>query len=641
MGGALLLLAAGSARADPAPAEQPAPVGQVETRARRVEAADEAASREEISREELRELRAPTLLETLSRRVPWMHATGDGSGLHGIAAGSTGALRLRGLGGQPTTQVLVVWDGVPDFHGVFGHPLPDLYVGALLESVEVISGGAGVRWGTNAGGGALVLRSRWRDAPGWELDASAGAGQLGTHRAQAAALGRAGPWQLALAATTRRTDGARQGAGGATHSAQAAARLTHGRGALTVRARHGQLEGRDPGPLSAPRRGAWYRARRSVLSTQWGTGQERWAARALLFGAIGRNLIADGFEARDLHLGARLEAAARPGRWLELMGGLAADRLDGRVLQRAEGRELPVEPVTTAAPWTQATLRPLESVALVAGGRWLFGLREGGEPLYVLGASWWAWPGGRVRARLSRDVRQPTIRERYLPLPVANPSLRPERSRTAEIGVEQYVGRKLEVRLTGFQTRAMDLIRAFGVFPYAELVNVDDVRFWGAEGLVIHRPLQALELGAGGGWTQVGRYTALSPAGRAAAWVRWSQESLRASLTGSWAGPRYARNYQREPMPPLLDVSARAGWRPIPRAEIFGEAYNLLDRSNPALPGYPSAGRRLFVGLRVQLEHDPEAPPHEQLGSSSSPIMSPTSPASSRTGRSIHGGLLR
>jgi len=51
--------------------------------------------------------------EALSQRMGDMYVPGRGA-MHGVGNGATGGIRIRGLGGSPNSQVLVVEDGVPD-----------------------------------------------------------------------------------------------------------------------------------------------------------------------------------------------------------------------------------------------------------------------------------------------------------------------------------------------------------------------------------------------------------------------------------------------------------------------------------------------------------------------------------------------
>ena len=82
------------------------------------------------------------LLPILNGRVPGLFVTERGVMGFGVAANAAGQISIRGIGGSPTTRVLMLIDGHPQYMGIFGHPLPDAYVASDIERVEVIRGPA-------------------------------------------------------------------------------------------------------------------------------------------------------------------------------------------------------------------------------------------------------------------------------------------------------------------------------------------------------------------------------------------------------------------------------------------------------------------------------------------------------------------
>ena len=76
------------------------------------------------------------------------------------ASGAAGGISIRGIGGSPNTQMLVLIDGHPQFMGLMGHPLPDAYVASDVERVEVVRGPASILYGTNAMGGVINIITR-------------------------------------------------------------------------------------------------------------------------------------------------------------------------------------------------------------------------------------------------------------------------------------------------------------------------------------------------------------------------------------------------------------------------------------------------------------------------------------------------
>ena len=89
-----------------------------------------------VDRTQIEESNESALLPILNGRVPGLFVTERGVTGFGVAAGSAGQISIRGIGGSPTTGVLMLIDGHPQFMGIMGHPLPDSYVASDVERVE-------------------------------------------------------------------------------------------------------------------------------------------------------------------------------------------------------------------------------------------------------------------------------------------------------------------------------------------------------------------------------------------------------------------------------------------------------------------------------------------------------------------------
>lgn len=97
-----------------------------------------------------------SLLDALSEEVPGLFVPQRGLIGYGIE-NSAGTISIRGLGGNPTTEVLVMIDGIPQFMGLYGHPLSDSYLSEDAARVEVIRGPGSMLYGTNAMGGVINI----------------------------------------------------------------------------------------------------------------------------------------------------------------------------------------------------------------------------------------------------------------------------------------------------------------------------------------------------------------------------------------------------------------------------------------------------------------------------------------------------
>jgi outer membrane receptor protein involved in Fe transport len=135
-----------------------------------------------ITHDEIEQSGESAILPVISQQVPGVFVTERGMTGFGVANGAAGQINIRGLGGNPTTQVLILIDGHPQFMGLMGHPLPDAYVSSDIEKVEIIRGPASILYGSNAFGGVINIITRKQHSDGITLNAKALYGSYDTRK---------------------------------------------------------------------------------------------------------------------------------------------------------------------------------------------------------------------------------------------------------------------------------------------------------------------------------------------------------------------------------------------------------------------------------------------------------------------------
>lgn len=109
-----------------------------------------------VSGEELENAGSTQVLSILSGRVPSLFVTERSIFGFGVSSsGGSGHIKMRGVGGDRASAVLMMLDGQPQFAGIYSHHVADFYNKDYVDRVEVLRGPASVLYGSNAMAGTI------------------------------------------------------------------------------------------------------------------------------------------------------------------------------------------------------------------------------------------------------------------------------------------------------------------------------------------------------------------------------------------------------------------------------------------------------------------------------------------------------
>lgn len=583
-----------------------------------------------------------THLADALRRVPGATVVGSGS------VGSQTALFLRG--GQ-SNYVRVLVDGV-----VANDPGGAIDLSRLtlddVERVEVVRGPVSVLYGSEAVTGVIQLFTRSGAGPR-AVRAEFGGGSHGALRASLGTSGQTGPVRWTLQGDRHRSDGIlpfnnaylNDGvAASAGYSPDASSDLR-----LTARYNSSNFQYPTASDGTVEDRNAHNTQHRLLLSLDAG---RRWTDRVEtrvqltsseflprtidaadnaadtlgFFGYSSRATVTRRIA--DLRTNVRLRGAQH----LTVGAEYGRDHENGSSLSQSEYGDFPGE--FTAARDNRALYIQLLGdrgpVSYTVGGRLDDNSAFGEFGTARLGVAVRATSALTLRASAGNAFKAPSFFENFAEgFTVGNPALKPEITRSAELGADAVLARGVSIRVTAFMQRFKDLVQYDGGAPPGE-PNYHNIAAANAGGVEVEGALPELFgfVAAGGyTWTRTRVRRAGFDSGASATFVEGGRllrrpehlASVRiarrvsdvgaVTLTATRTGQREDRDFSSYPatialLKPYTTVDLATELR-VPESWFAGgriviRAENLFDAAYRQIVGFDAPGRTLYAGLKLQ-----------------------------------------
>ncbi|MDD3359829.1 MAG: TonB-dependent receptor, partial [Parabacteroides sp.] len=426
-----------------------------------------------IDRNEIEASSESALLPVLSQRVPGLFVTQKGITGFGVSEGAAGTVNIRGVG--QSNKVLVLFDGQPQWAGVFGHALPDTYVASDVERVEVIRGPGSLLYGSNAMGGVINIITRHQKEEGRTTQARVMYGSYNTQKYMINTGYNAGKFSSFISINHDRTDG---------HRMDSEFRMTNGFAKLGYTLTdHYKVTGdlslakskyQNPGKITAPIRDNIMDILRGTTSFAVENKYEKSSGAVRAFYNWGNHEINDGlpvfssvanngylFRSDDHNYGVLLYQSFRLLKDNLFTVGVDYKNWGGHAWNDSiigPDKDLVDKSVSETAGYIIMQQDLFEKVSLNAGVRYEHNSIFGGEWVPQAGITYRPVPGNTLKASLSKGFRSPNLREMYMFLP-QNPDLKPERMMNYEMSVGQsLLEGKLFAELTAFYIDGSNMI---------------------------------------------------------------------------------------------------------------------------------------------------------------------------------------
>ena len=456
-----------------------------------------------VGRPQLEASQQTSVLPVLNSQVPGFFSTSRGVMGYGVATGASGQMSLRGIGGPaqaglPTTGLLVLIDGHPQYMGLMGHPIADAYQTMMAERVEVLRGSASVLYGSNAMGGVINIVTRKMQEDGIRTNINIGAGSYGSIQTEATNRIRKGRFSSTVTASYNRTDGHR--ADMAFEQYGGYAKLGYDFtdnwkvwGDVNVT----RFNATNPGSVMKPYIDNDQRITRGMTSFALENYYEKTSGALSFFYNWGDHWINDGyqpggeplqyrFNSNDQMLGVSWYQSVQLFQGNRLTVGADYFHFGGEAWnQFFDGhRETSAnKSLNEVAGYVDFRQDIAAWLTLDAGARVDYHSQTGTEFIPQVGLAFHLPENAEIKAMASKGFRNPTIREMYM-FPPQNPDLKPEKLWNYELSFSQrLMDNRLSYGLNVFYINGENLIIRLPNPNGSGMLNQNsgEIENWGAE----------------------------------------------------------------------------------------------------------------------------------------------------------------
>jgi iron complex outermembrane receptor protein len=563
-----------------------------------------------VTGEELEESSESAILPILSERIPGLFVTERGVTGFGISTGSAGTVNIHGVGGG--NKVLMLFDGQPQWAGIFGHHIPDTYASSDAERVEVIRGPASLLYGSNAMGGVINIITKKADEDGIHGRGRFLYGSYNTQKYMTNIGGKKDKLNAYLSINHDRTDGQRD---------DSDFKITNGYLKLGYDvSEHWKASGNviladfnstNPGALTQPMYDNWAEALRGTYSFSVNNHYNQMSGAIQGFYNFGKHKINDGyttggnprsflFRSDDYNAGFSIYESFRFLSGSLLTAGFDFKQWGGHAWNdsiNGKRGEIIDKSVNEYAPYLLFQQTYLDKVTVNIGTRLEINETYGEEWVPQIGVAYRASDKTSFKASASKGFRSPNIRELYMFVP-ANPDLKPEYMNNYDLSyIQKLFDNKFEVEFTAYFANGENMITVTMVDGKPKNVNTGEFINKGFEFALKYDISPSFYLSGNYSFLQSDIKITGAPRHQAFINANWKISDFRLAAGYQFVSGLYTDEATTPNKETYGLLSARASYSPLKCISFFVNGENLTDTSYQMYTGFPMPGAVVMGGF--------------------------------------------
>ncbi len=550
------------------------------------------------------------VLPTLTEQVPGLFVSSRGVLGYGVSTGAAGGIKVRGIGSSADLLVLV--DGLPQYAGLYGHPIADAYQTMLASKVEVVRGPASMIYGSNAMGGVVNIVTQQMATDGVSTNVNLQGGSYGTFEATATNRLRKGKFSSMAGVNYGRTDGHR--AHSAFEQVSGFAKIGYDftqNWSVTGDVNVTYFESSNPGEVSNPMIDNDMLITRGMAALSLTNEYHRTSGALRVFYNWGHHHINDGYHpggsprtAFYLH-DDRMGGFSLYQSWCAFTGNRTTAGVDfrhygGHAWNRAMAdgaiSEIAKRSVNEVAGYVDFRQDLAPWLIFDAGVRWNHHAVSGSEWV-PQGSVTFLLPGdATLRAIVSKGFRNATLRELYMYRP-ANADLKPERLMNYELAYRQHLlhGR-LMVGVNVFYLKADNMIQTQMVDGRPLNVNTGATENAGFELESAWRINSHFTASANYSFLHMSHPQLSAPEHKLWVGGGWEQGRFRFNTGVQYVAGLYTATGKNPAKENFVLWNATASCRVAKGINVFVKGENLLAQSYQTVAGFPMPKATVMAG---------------------------------------------